>query len=180
MGTVTLPTTFADGTVPTAAQFNGDFAAITNEFNGNIENANVKAGAAIASSKISFGTEMWTRAVLSLGTYDISVGTGKDEFTIPATVPASKMVIETVEVETDIAPSAAHTLTADVNKNGTSILSAGISVANTAILTTGTTPSVVTVSAGDRFTFDIDVATAGLTTTRVRINIVIKQYLQTS
>lgn len=56
MGVITKPTTFADATIPTAAQFNGDFDTIYNEFNGNIENANVKAGAAIAEAKIAFDT----------------------------------------------------------------------------------------------------------------------------
>ena len=53
MGIITKPTTFVDGTVPTAAQFNGDFDTIYSEFNGNITNANVSASAAIALSKIS-------------------------------------------------------------------------------------------------------------------------------
>lgn len=57
MATITLPTTFVDGTVPTAAQFNGDFTTIVNEFNGNIDNANIKSGAAIATTKIA-GTAM--------------------------------------------------------------------------------------------------------------------------
>lgn len=53
MGVITLPTTFVDGTVPTAAQFNGDFSQIVNEFNGNISNANISASAAIATSKLN-------------------------------------------------------------------------------------------------------------------------------
>jgi hypothetical protein len=53
MGVITKPTTHADGTVPTAAQFNSNFDTIYTEFNGNIENANIKAGAAIAESKLA-------------------------------------------------------------------------------------------------------------------------------
>lgn len=53
MGLVVLPTTFVDGTIPTAAQFNGDFQALANEFNGNITNANISSSAAIATSKIN-------------------------------------------------------------------------------------------------------------------------------
>lgn len=52
MGLVSLPTSFVDGTIPTAAQFNGDFNALANEFNGNITNANISASAAIAASKL--------------------------------------------------------------------------------------------------------------------------------
>jgi hypothetical protein len=54
MGIITLPVTLQDSTVPTAANFLADFNAIYNEFNGNIDNANVKAGAAIDESKIAF------------------------------------------------------------------------------------------------------------------------------
>lgn len=53
MGLVSLPTVFVDGTIPTAAQFNGDFNALANEFNGNITNANISASAAIATTKIN-------------------------------------------------------------------------------------------------------------------------------
>jgi hypothetical protein len=56
MGIITLPTTFVDGTTPTAAQFNGDFSAIVNEFNGSISNANISASAAIAESKLAFNS----------------------------------------------------------------------------------------------------------------------------
>lgn len=58
MGVITLPTTFVDGTVPTAAQFNGDFNAIINEFNGNITNANIGSSAAIAYSKLNLATSI--------------------------------------------------------------------------------------------------------------------------
>lgn len=68
MGVISLPTTFADQTVPTAAQFNGDFNAIVNEFNGNIDNANIKSGAGITPSKIS-------NTALTLS--DIQKATGK-------------------------------------------------------------------------------------------------------
>lgn len=56
MAIVTLPTTFADGIIPTAAQFNGNFNAIINEFNGDITNANVAASAGIVESKLTFST----------------------------------------------------------------------------------------------------------------------------
>jgi hypothetical protein len=71
LGLITLPTTFVDGTIPTAAQFNGDFTTIANEFNGNITNANISASAAIAASKISgtaatlTGTERLTNKTVS-------------------------------------------------------------------------------------------------------------------
>lgn len=53
MGVITLPTVFADNTVPTAAQFNGNFSAIATEVNGGLDNDNIDASAAIAYSKLS-------------------------------------------------------------------------------------------------------------------------------
>jgi len=159
---------------------NANFDTLYTVINGNIENDNIKTGAAIAATKINFSTTHWVRGVISLSTGDIYAGTGKDEFTIPQTIPANKWVIESVEVEVDIAPGSGKTLTIDVNKGGTTILSAPISVADTAIISTGNTPSVTALSAGDRLTLDIDTATADLATFRVRANLIIKQYIQTA
>jgi hypothetical protein len=71
MGVISLPTTFVDGTIPTAAQFNGDFSTVVSEFNGNITNANISADAAIVSTKIAgtaatlTGTERLTNKTIS-------------------------------------------------------------------------------------------------------------------
>ena len=46
-------TAFINGVVPQASDFNGDSDTIYAEFNGNISNANIKAGAAIDASKIN-------------------------------------------------------------------------------------------------------------------------------
>jgi len=46
-------TTAVTGNTITAAVWNNEFSNIINEFNGNIENANIKAGAGIAYSKLS-------------------------------------------------------------------------------------------------------------------------------
>jgi len=53
MGTVTKPYTFADGDIIDALKFNNNFDALYGEFNGNIDNANVKALAGIVGSKIA-------------------------------------------------------------------------------------------------------------------------------
>ena len=164
------------------AQIAADAAIAYSKLNltGNIVNADIGAAAAIAVTKIDFGTNMWTRHCLSLTSSDISAGTGKDEFTFQTSLPASKMVIETVEVEVDTAPGSGKTLTVDLNKAGSSILSSAISITDSSIINTGNTPSDTAIAADNRFTFDIDTATAGLSTTRVRVNIWIKQYFQTS
>ena len=178
MATVTKTKTWADNSAVTYSDMNANFDTLYTLVNGNIDNDNIKSGAAISASKISFSTTVWNRGVLSLATSDISTGTGKDEFTIPASIPSGKWVIETVEVEVDTAPTSGKTLTIDLNKAGTTMLSAPISVADSAILSTGNTPSVTALSAGDRITIDIDTATSGIASTRVRVNVIIKQYIQ--
>lgn len=178
MATITKTKTWADNENVNYSDMNANFDTVYSLVNGNIDNDNIKSGAAISASKVSFGTSVWVRSVLSLATSDISVGTGKDEFTIPQTIPSGKWVIESVEVEVDTAPGSSKTLTIDVNKGGTTILSSAISVSDSAIISTGNTPSVTAVSAGDRFTIDIDTATSGIATTRVRVNVIIKHYLQ--
>lgn len=58
-GTISRPaksfggTIFVNGVVPQASDFNGDPDTIYSEFNGNIDNNNIKVAAAIAASKIS-------------------------------------------------------------------------------------------------------------------------------
>lgn len=178
MATITLGKTWTDNESVNYSDMNGNFTTIYTLVNGNIDNDNIKSAAGISGSKIAFGTTVWNRGVLSLATSDISTGTGKDEFTIPQTIPAGKWVAESVEVEVDTAPTSGKTLTIDLNKGGTTMLSAPISVADSAIVSTGNTPSVTALSAGDRITIDIDTATSGIATTRVRVNVIIKQYIQ--
>lgn len=72
MAVITLTTTFADGTVPTAAQFNGNFSVIANEINGSLSNANISASAAIDTTKIS-GTAVnlsSNQTIASVKTFD--------------------------------------------------------------------------------------------------------------
>lgn len=52
MGTIVKPNTFADATVIDGSKWNGNFFTLFNEFNGVIENVNIKAGANIRGSKL--------------------------------------------------------------------------------------------------------------------------------
>lgn len=58
-GTITRPaksfggTSFINGVVPQASDFNGDTDTIYSEFNGNLDNNNIKSSAAISPTKIS-------------------------------------------------------------------------------------------------------------------------------
>lgn len=56
MGVITLPNTIVDGNALSAAPAMANWTTIYNEFNGNIDNANIKSAAAIAESKLAFDT----------------------------------------------------------------------------------------------------------------------------
>lgn len=53
MATLTLPNTFSPNTTILSAAVNSNFTTIYNDYNGNITNANIAAGAAIALSKLA-------------------------------------------------------------------------------------------------------------------------------
>ena len=52
MGTIVKPNTFTSGATIIAAEHNDNFDTIYNEFNGNIDNDNIKASAGIVGSKL--------------------------------------------------------------------------------------------------------------------------------
>jgi hypothetical protein len=52
MGSITKTKTWVDNDNVTYTDLNGNFDTIYNEFNGNIDDANIKSGAAIAASKL--------------------------------------------------------------------------------------------------------------------------------
>lgn len=52
MGVVAIPNTFSNGSIFDAPQVNTNFSTIYNEFNGNIDNANIKSGANIDAAKL--------------------------------------------------------------------------------------------------------------------------------
>jgi len=69
MGTITKTYEFVDATTAEAEEVNTNFDTIYNEFNGNIDNANVKAAAAIAGSKLDLSsvTTMTTSGNVTIG-----------------------------------------------------------------------------------------------------------------
>lgn len=94
MATISLSTTFVDGTIPTAAQFNGNFNAIVSDYNGGITNTNISGSANIDTSKVS-GTAVNLSSVQTL--------TGKKTFA------------GTVSTTTTLTPSAAATATCNLD-----------------------------------------------------------------
>lgn len=56
MSTITIPNSFSAGTTIQSSQVNANFNVIANDYNGNIANANIASGAAIASTKLNLST----------------------------------------------------------------------------------------------------------------------------
>lgn len=64
MGTVSVPQ-LTDNTTHTAAQHNNQINAVANEFNGGIDNNNIKAGAAIDGTKMASNTTIALKPVIA-------------------------------------------------------------------------------------------------------------------
>jgi hypothetical protein len=167
MATISKPTTFSDGTVPTAAQFNGDFDTIYNEFNGGITNANISPTAAIAESKLAFNTSTGhdhdgvDSKLISVnraftwfieGTQVTGTNLG------PRYIVPQNMTIVKAWAIARTGPTGADIIV-DINKNGSTIWSTqanrlkivdGQTTGNT------TTFNTTALSAGDYLDFDID------------------------
>lgn len=99
MGIIAKPYTFSAGAVIIAAEHNAVFDTIYTEFNGNIDNANIKAGAGIVGSKMASGTitagllaggavsnaalDYASITLLRTGTTGLKVARGELAFTMP-------------------------------------------------------------------------------------------------
>lgn len=163
MGVVSKPTTFVDGTVPTAAQFNGDFDTIYNEFNGNITNSNISASAAIAESKIAFNTstghshngtdsKLITTRASYLGFIAGTLAVANDLATNPRVRAAATATRLSAYVKT--APTGADLILRVWNvTQGATVTSVTIPASSTSATTTTITNASLT--AGDFLRFDI-------------------------
>jgi len=167
MGTITKPTTFVDGTIPTAAQFNNDFDTIYTEFNGSIANANVSASAAIAESKLAFNTSTGhyhngsdsrlisvNRAFVWFTSGTLSTGTNVG---VRYIAPQALTIVKCwLRVRT--APTSAA-IYIDIHKNGTTIWSTQANrgtIAASGSSNSTTTFNTTSLAAGDYLDLDID------------------------
>ena len=72
MGIVALPSFGSDPATVTASSLDGKVDPLATEFNGNIENANIKAGAAIAYSKLNLATSIVNADISASAAIDAS------------------------------------------------------------------------------------------------------------
>lgn len=182
MATVTKTKTWADNEAVNYTDMNANFDTLYNLANGNIDNDNVKTGAAVAESKIAFNTSSGHNhdgtnskaipkgyAVAIAGT--LTTGTSLT----PAMVVVTAQTITKVYAYAKTAPTGASILI-DINKNGTSIWNTTQAnrLAITAGNNSGTQTSFDTTSLveGDVLTFDID--QVGSTVAGADLTIVLK------
>lgn len=92
MGLITQPVTYADGNTLTGAQLTSSFNTIYNEFNGNIDNDNIDASAAIAYSKLNLSN--------SIVNADIDDAAAIAQSKLAGTFPASGLIVGTTDEQT--------------------------------------------------------------------------------
>jgi len=171
MSTITRTYSYTAGDTIDPDQNNANENALYNLVNGNIDNDNVKAGAAITESKIAFGASGHGHtggadgklipkgyAVAVVGT--LTTGTS----VTPAMVCIAAQTITKVYASVKTAPTSASILI-DINVNGTSIWNT--TQANRLTITAGATYGTqtsfdtTTLAEGDILTFDIDQVGSG-------------------
>ena len=67
MPDITIPNTLSDGNTILASELNQNFTAVTDVVNGNIDNDNIAAGAAIAASKLAIASILTTASTVTVG-----------------------------------------------------------------------------------------------------------------
>jgi len=109
MGLITLPKTWIDNENVLYTDINADFQNIYNEFNGNIDNSNIKPGAAIDPTKIS-GTAMTLNAA--------QIVAGQKTFIKPIlnAIQVLTTDIDTALINFDMSASNVHTVTLGGNR----------------------------------------------------------------
>lgn len=182
MATVTKTKTWADNENVRYDDMNSNFDTLYSVVNGNLDNDNVKSGANIAESKLSFNTTSGHNhdgtnsraipkgyAVAITGT--LTTGTSLT----PAMIVVTSQTITKAYAYVKTAPVGASILI-DINKNGTSIWNSnqGNRLAITSSSTSGSQTSFDTtsLSEGDILTFDVD--QVGSSTSGADLTIVLK------
>ena len=124
MGTIVKPNTFSAGNTIIASENNDNFDTIYNEFNGSIDNDNIKASAAIANSKLAAPKSYFTMLIHHEGQEGATV----DPISIFQMPFAATLTEVSVAARATDSGNANETYTVDIEEAGTSVLSAAISI----------------------------------------------------
>ena len=115
MATITKTYEFVDATTAEAAEVNTNFDTIYNEFNGSIDNANVKAAAAIAGSKLN-----------------LTSGTGAITATGAVAITGATAITGALSVSTTLTQTGAASLASTLAVTGKSTFAATVQTITTA------------------------------------------------
>ena len=123
----------------------------------------------------------YVRGAIVLPFYLTATGTNVSIIAhIPHTIAGGKIVIESCDLVLDAAIGVGKTITVDINKGGSTIFTSQgnrPSITGASYQSLGDVPNIVTVSADNDFTADVDVLTSGFSGTKGVITINVKQYL---
>lgn len=166
MGTITRPYTYTAGNTIDPTEVTSNETTIYNEFNGNIDNNNIKSSAAIVESKLAFSTSTGhdhdgtnSKAIPRGFVFTVTGALVTGTSLAPLLIATQTLTITKVYVNVKTAPTDAD-LIIDINKNGTSIWNS--TQANRATISDGATSGTQTsfdttsLSEGDILTLDID------------------------
>lgn len=140
MSLITIPNTFSAGAVIVASQHNANFLAISSDYNGNIDNTNISASAAIAYTKLNLAT--------SIVNADVAAG---------AAIVASKLVLTSPGAIGSVAPNTGAFTTLKVGTtnqgdilydNGTSLIRLPPGTSGQFLKTQGTAANPLWANAG--------------------------------
>lgn len=109
MGSITKPKTWVDNENVTYTDINSNFDTVYNEFNGNIEDANIKSSAAIAASKLD-STVVTTTNTKTLTNKTLT------KPTIQGSVQALTSDTDGATITFDLAASNVHSVTLGGNR----------------------------------------------------------------
>lgn len=182
MGTITRPNTYTAGNTIDPTENNDNETTIYNEFNGNIDNNNIKASAGILESKIAFNTSTGhthngtDSKAIPKGYGSTVVGTLTTGTSVtPVHVVIADQTITKAYANVKTAPTGASILI-DINVNGTSIWATTQAnrLAIAAGATSGTQTSFDTTSLSENDVLTIDLDQVGSTTAGADLTIVLK------
>lgn len=130
MGLISIPKTFSDNENPLYTDVNSNWSTIYNEFNGNIENANIKSNAAIAYSKLNLtgsilNADVNASAAIAYSKLNLATSILNSDIASGASIAYSKLNLLNSIVNSDVASTASISYT-KLNLTG-SIVNADVS-----------------------------------------------------
>lgn len=177
MGTITRPYTYTAGNTITASQNESNETTLYNEFNGNIDNANIKSSAAIVESKIAFNTSTGhshngtdSKSIpRAIGFFSADTQSVADDISWNPIIPQA-MTATKIYAYARTAPTGANLIMRISKSDGTVVGSVTIAAGDT----TGSSTTFTTPSLADGDVLRLDCTQIGSTVAGSNISIILK------